>query len=691
MDDLFWASVLRRWSEATETIVHLRKELADAQQECQRHSSDQANTLPSEGSQQVPSSSAREITPPPSRGNNLFVVEHEAALNKLKGAELGLERAKSEYARLREQLHVSSEAVQTLTAEKDTLLKLKDEQRDYWSAQVQSATTSLCKLQTTTEQLKHQVVELDHKNETLTAQFQQERGALTSEIDRLNNVENMTQEKQAAIAQSLLHDKQFQKELDMIRSEQAAVLTELRGEKELNAQLNQKIRGNLREIESLSVKTDELIEYKSGPPLDIKPLTLKSEDCFDALQEENRLLAKQLTSARLMIENLQSKQIQNTQCECESSKGQLEAKIVSLEEEMRNLALQQETTRRVNDELHEGLISSQESLQRAKEHNKGCLATIASLQEVIHNTLSGHPNLSYGMLNAPSSTPAKQRRMASAPPSGSIPTRAAKVEMFEVALSTPIRSSTRQSITEVQSDPTTSIPEHRQRTLSSFPQIIPDVESRAEDYFTRDLLKTVIGGSIQSLIVRVTDSQTELAKGRNISSYLCPGIDHNPWCPSTPGQHGFMFVGLGREKATFSQPEVHNLFVGSTKGRRQRRYLYMGMYSALRVEPLNVAEWNSLASNVKHIYASRTKEKAADPRSVDEILTAYNTGELCVPCVRLQCVDFDETLFAALLHAKNTITPSPKAIGKRRRVENDGENDNPGSGRTKGRIYRKSL
>lgn len=107
-------------------------------------------------------------------------------------------------------------------------------------------------------------------------------------------------------------------------------------------------------------------------------------------------------------------------------------------------------------------------------------------------------------------------------------------------------------------------------------------------------------------ILSVTDSQTALAKERAISGYLCPGLDHNPWCPALPGHHGYMFVGLGREDKTFSLPEVQNVFVGlpKEKSHSRRLYRYLGVYSIQRVSPLVVDEWNTLSKEVS-CYLSR--------------------------------------------------------------------------------------
>ena len=62
-----------------------------------------------------------------------------------------------------------------------------------------------------------------------------------------------------------------------------------------------------------------------------------------------------------------------------------------------------------------------------------------------------------------------------------------------------------------------------------------------------------------------------------------------------------MFVGLGREKDTFLEPQDFNVFVGllKDKSRERRRYQYIGVYRAVRVPPLTVDEWNTLSEPVR--------------------------------------------------------------------------------------------
>lgn len=52
---------------------------------------------------------------------------------------------------------------------------------------------------------------------------------------------------------------------------------------------------------------------------------------------------------------------------------------------------------------------------------------------------------------------------------------------------------------------------------------------------------------------------------------------------------------------------------------------------------------------VRKTYAKTTKEKTKDTRTVEEIVNAYDTGALFVPCVQLQCIDFDYELYKAMV------------------------------------------
>ena len=53
------------------------------------------------------------------------------------------------------------------------------------------------------------------------------------------------------------------------------------------------------------------------------------------------------------------------------------------------------------------------------------------------------------------------------------------------------------------------------------------------------------------------------------------------------------------------------------------------------------------------MYAKHTKEKTKDPRTPEDILLAYEKGELLVPCVQLQCLDFDYDFYFKLLSQRD--------------------------------------
>ncbi|KAK0465186.1 uncharacterized protein EV420DRAFT_944885 [Desarmillaria tabescens] len=226
----------------------------------------------------------------------------------------------------------------------------------------------------------------------------------------------------------------------------------------------------------------------------------------------------------------------------------------------------------------------------------------------------------------------------------------------------------------------TNIPEERLRTLRDFDTVIAPASSTATSTnapYTRDFLKTNVGGSIQPLIVRVTHSQTALAEKHGINCYLCPNLEHNPWCPTIPGQHGYIFVGLGVDKDAFAgKEEFYTVFVGIKEG-SSRRFRYLGRYTATHVAPLTVAEWNTLAPSVQMTYSETTKKKTKDTRPVEKIKSLYDEGALSVPCVLLECVGIDHELSSSLesaLHNGPALKTGSVSPSKRRReIQDEGE------------------
>ncbi|KAI9058841.1 hypothetical protein FKP32DRAFT_1549455, partial [Trametes sanguinea] len=127
-------------------------------------------------------------------------------------------------------------------------------------------------------------------------------------------------------------------------------------------------------------------------------------------------------------------------------------------------------------------------------------------------------------------------------------------------------------------------------------------------------------------------------------------MDHNAWSPSGPGKHGYMQVGLGRDRDLFNEGEYRHVFVGAGK-----HFLYCGWYHVLRVEPLTKEEWGTLPPKVQSTYAATTvnKEKSKRFTSQQTVLAMYNSGELRAPCVRLQCVGFDTAFYQELVRAND--------------------------------------
>lgn len=196
--------------------------------------------------------------------------------------------------------------------------------------------------------------------------------------------------------------------------------------------------------------------------------------------------------------------------------------------------------------------------------------------------------------------------------------------------------------------PPSRLPPPRKQAIENAPQLIPDLPDGGTVCFTRPFLTANIGGGSLALISNVA-APKPLAVKFGITSYLCPNLWENPWCPTSPGMAGYMFVGLGEEIHKFVQPEVHELFVGIAK----TKYRLMGRYRAHRVEPLTVEEWLTLPEKVRSKYCETTQRKAKDSRSVEGISAAYERGELRAPCVKLTCLDFKEDLYKKLKAQKN--------------------------------------
>jgi len=219
----------------------------------------------------------------------------------------------------------------------------------------------------------------------------------------------------------------------------------------------------------------------------------------------------------------------------------------------------------------------------------------------------------------------------------------------------------------------TSLPPARKSALEKFLSVVPNITDEGTS-FTRKFLRSALGGNLQSLIVKITDSMTNLAKKHQVSCFLCPNLEQNPWAPASPGQHGFMFVGLGLERDSFLTTEVCSLFIETRQHRGANlECQYLGLYAAWRVNALTVEEWHTLSHDVKTTYSKTTKEKNNSPQSVNQIMADYNAGTLHVPCVQLICVGYDEELCLALLErsrvSATTCSPAKRPHGSGAHLE----------------------
>ncbi|KAI0361243.1 hypothetical protein OH77DRAFT_1492336 [Trametes cingulata] len=125
-------------------------------------------------------------------------------------------------------------------------------------------------------------------------------------------------------------------------------------------------------------------------------------------------------------------------------------------------------------------------------------------------------------------------------------------------------------------------------------------------------------------------------------------MDHNAWSPAGPGKHGYMQVGLGRDRKFFNEGDYRHAFVGTGK-----HLIYCGWYHVIRVDPLTLEEWATLPPKSTYSETTMKKEKNKELKSAQQVLAMYNSGELRAPCVRLQCVKFDTAFYQELVRAND--------------------------------------
>ncbi|KAF9044818.1 hypothetical protein BDZ89DRAFT_1058912 [Hymenopellis radicata] len=371
-----------------------------------------------------------------------------------------------------------------------------------------------------------------------------------------------------------------------------------------------------------------------------------AQDTVVSLQTENDVLGKDLAASRaecrVLSVNLD---------EARQARVALEERCAALEAEVKSVLEHANKTAR--DTRDAEIDALQEALAREKAANtelrrktldKSMLSTVtSSLQAAstsLHRRTESQPNLGLRRLSSRLSDTSHK----TLPPPAEQPARPPAVASSPSYV--------------------TPIPDERLKELDRLPRFEwKRSSSHIDATFNRKFLADQIGGNSQSLIAKVKN-QKNLAFFAGIDKYLCPNLDQNPWCPAVPGQHGYMFVGLGAECDTFLAPERCTLFIGQKRDSRAAgRFQYLGEYIAQRVDALTLDEWNTLSPEMKEPYCETTFNKSKGLGSAKEIRAKYDSGQLRVPCVRLQCVGFEdyvqETLAKTCRKSRPSIVSSP--------------------------------
>ncbi|KAJ8494620.1 hypothetical protein ONZ51_g2201 [Trametes cubensis] len=415
----------------------------------------------------------------------------------------------------------------------------------------------------------------------------------------------------------------------------------------------------------------------------------------NALSDEKTRLKASLDGANDELKQVQT-QLAATVIQCDTWKAAMDDMVtrqMDVIEEARQQAAAQE--REIVDKLLNNATKKIEDLEaQLKEKD----SEIDSLRDASSRQTSG-------------TAVASAMRLPASPPPSSRKRAFTEDKLSKASASTSKGSAYTLDLTSHGSP----LPPDRLKELASFPEIAVDFGpgQTTPAIFTRQSLSNILGGSIQGLIVRCTKSATTLACENGIQDYLCPNMDHNAWSPPGPGKHGYIQVGLGRDRKLFNTGVHRHVFVGAGK-----HFVYCGWYLVLRVEPLTKDEWSTLPPKVRNYMCSSTlvrvpvsaststsdanaspspstqvqgtysettvnKEHSNELRSAEQVLGMYNAGTLRAPCVRLQCVGFDTEFYRKLVRANDLFfenkprpPPPPPSAGaagpsfKRRRTTN---------------------
>lgn len=91
----------------------------------------------------------------------------------------------------------------------------------------------------------------------------------------------------------------------------------------------------------------------------------------------------------------------------------------------------------------------------------------------------------------------------------------------------------------------------------------------------------------------------QLAADHDLHGCIYPQRGTNPWLPSKPGEHGYMFLGLKgpfKDQERFLEPTTRALFIPQGKS----GWKYYGLYVIQRKpeNDLTMEEWHALPNSV---------------------------------------------------------------------------------------------
>ncbi|KAF8078499.1 hypothetical protein FPV67DRAFT_1663230 [Lyophyllum atratum] len=227
MDETFWASVLKRWSDACDTVVSLKKDLKKAQAEADRHQEKlhalqsreeellrEHNHLKEEaGCKEYRDRSCALLKETEafrrSQSQASSVGSHrpdDNTVDNIREAEHGLEKARHEYMKLKELLSKSSEQIRSLNTELKALQRDKEATEEHNCLLTKENIRiglELTRSRSEYDALKEQLTvlqDLRNQNQGLKAEFIAQTQQLNNEIKRRNELESRCNTADAEVA-----------------------------------------------------------------------------------------------------------------------------------------------------------------------------------------------------------------------------------------------------------------------------------------------------------------------------------------------------------------------------------------------------------------------------------------------------------------------------------------------------------